>query len=278
MPIVGARRTLRFFERYERAHPPRLGQNGRLLGLVGGFHKPCTKLFQLHLPRATTTQFASTFNRSHVFQIPGYLATVRSLPIEATTVTSGCLSVNQRDSRTRRSSGGLECLNSGEFSYRQGSSPHSEAVKKSNQGDFLIEMRRCRISIGTRTVVPVDSPTSNSKTRCFELHEQCVRKPKKRFSHTPSPWSDFFTASQRWQGRFGIVRPAVARVSVGLRRWALQAVHVMASTSDSNDSMSAIYQKSYQTCGRRFRSRFRTTGTTPVSSTRSCGRSIRSMR
>ena len=50
-------------------------------------------------------------------------------------------------------------------------------MKKSNQGDFLIKMRRCRILIRSLTNVPLRSTMPNYKKRYANLHVECVRKP-----------------------------------------------------------------------------------------------------
>jgi hypothetical protein len=56
-------------------------------------------------------------------------------------------------------------------------SPHFEAVKKSNQGDFLIKMRRCRIFVRTPTDVLLSSTMLKHKKRCVDLRFKNVRKP-----------------------------------------------------------------------------------------------------
>src|SRR5436190_4756021 len=62
---------------------------------------------------------------------------------------------------------------------------HSEAVKKSNQGDFLIKMRRCRILIGGPAVVPLRSPTADYKTHYLGIALGVCEKTRTRvFSHT----------------------------------------------------------------------------------------------
>ena len=59
----------------------------------------------------------------------------------------------------------------------RGRMPQFEAVKKSNQGDFLIKMRRCRILVRTPTDVLLRSTMPKHKKRCVDLHLKSVRKP-----------------------------------------------------------------------------------------------------
>ena len=61
--------------------------------------------------------------------------------------------------------------------HRGAAFSRGEAVKKSNQGDFLIKMRRCRILIGTSAVVPLRSSSSNYGTRYVQLRLEYMRKP-----------------------------------------------------------------------------------------------------
>jgi hypothetical protein len=52
-----------------------------------------------------------------------------------------------------------------------------EAVKKSNQGDFLIKIRRCRILIRSHTNVWLNS-TMPKYEKCYaNLRVACMRKP-----------------------------------------------------------------------------------------------------
>ncbi len=52
-----------------------------------------------------------------------------------------------------------------------------EAVKKSNQGDFLIKMRRCRILIRSLTNVPLPSRMPNYEKCYANPRVGCMRKP-----------------------------------------------------------------------------------------------------
>jgi len=73
------------------------------------------------------------------------------------------------------------------FHVEANHSKHSEAVKKSNQVDFLIRMRLCRILIRKSTIAPLRSPTSNYKTRYLRIPLGVYEKTLKRaFSHTVS--------------------------------------------------------------------------------------------
>ena len=58
--------------------------------------------------------------------------------------------------------------------------PTRRGCEKIEPGDFLIEMRRCRISIGTRTVVSVGSATSDYRMRyCQNICMYTSRVKKK---------------------------------------------------------------------------------------------------